>query len=162
MKDGKYFVKPWKLIVNEFGLETAYEEAVRCESHLWTKTMESRCPKDRIINVKNDYWEDSNEQNWLITPSMLVGPAFEWGETAEFSDGGKNWYKNIFVGITPGIVCPYKAKNGYCYKYARPLDNIEYDENDIELDEEDKMLIKTFERKLKQLKRLEQKEIKEG
>jgi hypothetical protein len=117
MKDGKYFVKPWKLMEKEYGADES-NLYITCGKRGWTRGMEGICPSNRIITVNNDQWAGFN-----ISPEMLVGPAFEWGEEAEFSDGGINWFKHKFLGIAPGVDRPY-VTNNFRWKQARLIQEL--------------------------------------
>jgi len=50
-------------------------------AYYWMPSMEKECPESRIIEVIDDKWN-----GYSITPEMLYGPHFDWGEMCEVRD----------------------------------------------------------------------------
>ena len=117
----------------------------------------------QIVTIKevwDDYYyieEDDGQYCW--TDEMFEGYAFEFGETAEFSNDGEKWERKFYAGYIDGADYPYVAVNKVdearfkkglsftcaLWKYARPIPKkhtIIIDGVEIEVSDEDYKALK--------------------
>lgn len=101
--NGKYVVKPWKLMELQYGLDSYGDIQT---DDCWLKRMEELCPLDRVIEVKYGEWE-----GYDIIPEMLIGPAFEYLEEILVSDEDdiETAKPAYFIGYTPGHTFPVSS-----------------------------------------------------
>ena len=101
--------------------------------------------------------EDNGQWHWI--DEEFEGYAFEYGETAEFSNDGEKWERKFYAGYIDGADYPYVAVNKVdearfkkglsftcvLWKYARPIPKkhtIIIDGVEIEISDEDYKALK--------------------
>ena len=113
---------------------------------------------EQVVTI-NEVWddhyrikEDNGEYCWI--DEVFEGYAFEFGETADFSNDGEKWERRFYAGYIDGADYPYVAVNTVdearfkkglsftcaLWKYARPIHakhTIIIDGVEIEVSDED-------------------------
>jgi len=115
MDDGRYVVKPMALMKVLYG-DSAIGSA-QAGANFWTHDMEGECPESRIIEVIDDLWEGND-----ITPEMLYGPHFEWGDDCEVRDEDSHeWANRLFYSYTGRIDGYVIWASGFAWRQIRRI-----------------------------------------
>lgn len=118
MKDGYYVVKPWDVMLKQYG----ENEAGITVPNGFTNLMEKKLPKGRIILIENDAWKPC----YSVSEEMFLGPYIPYGTEVEVSDSPspKEWCRDFFVTYIPGEFYSISTSLG-AYKYVRLIEEPE-------------------------------------
>ena len=127
----RVIIKPWKLMEEQYGLTS---KGVIKIPATFTLEME-KCLKDtdRVIKLGEKLQDTlfvgtGHLEHFNISPDMILGYAFEYGEEIEVSDAGEAWYLRVFSSYNPMEQnFPVRVGRGIdstCtvgWRYARPV-----------------------------------------
>ena len=132
----RVFIKPWELMVREFGVLDEYEDMgahINQPRWPWCHYDELKLAHtDRILtitHVENHYngIHPLSEKLFIFDDDSVAGYAFDYGEMIEVSDDGYDWNTCPFVGFAAGLTDfgeYITRREGCCtlaWQYARPL-----------------------------------------
>ena len=145
LEDGWYYVKLWKDMKKEFGVDP--DGDINARPYLFLREMEENLPPTRCIYIKDKRWE-SETYDYRISPDMIDSPVYTVGKEYEFSYYGEIWVKYTYVGYQYVKSGKHIAKNKddhlYTFPYCREISTLKLSMNDkeVELTTEQIKLIK--------------------
>ena len=118
-KGDRVFIKPWLLMERQYKKDMTGDLMV--SGSIWFTTgMEHALKGDgRVVvlgETKNRGFEAQFPDGscWTVTPEMIAGYAFEYGEKIEVRESNDDpWEKAFFVAFRPGAKYPYCTVHHY-------------------------------------------------
>jgi len=124
-------IKPWKLMEEQYGLNIPGHISIKAT---FTLEME-KCLKDtdRVIKLGEKLQDalfvgTGHLEHFNISPAMILGYAFEYGDEIEVSNTGAEWRLWLFSSYDPAnLNLLVRATEVSCsnstagWKYARPV-----------------------------------------
>lgn len=165
----RVFIKPWKLMEKEYGLDN--KEWINGDCCFNSQMERELKGRNRIIVITRvvigdelSYYKSKLDGElkawgWNVIDNMIAGYAFDYDEEAEFSDSVKDkkcWHKDIFCAFAPEKDYPYVTKRSiFCY--ARPLKKEPEIEITVKINGKEGKLSDVSEETLRNIKEKEQK-----